>query len=435
MTDGVLIAGFGVLLALAVMLPFAWRHRKQERTSLAAAARAHDYGLHEPVSLHPVIDPDLCICTGNCVTACPEEVIGFRNGQAAAIAPASCIGHGLCERVCPVDAIRLVFGTEKRGVELPRIRENFESNIPGLYIVGELGGMGLIRNAFEQGRQCVQSIPRERSPGRAEYDVLIIGCGPAGLATALYARNQGLRYHVLEREDVGGTVRHYPRKKVVMTEPVRVPGWGKLDFREIRKEELIDIWCDIVERTALEVSTGKAVQSVQRRADGSFLVATEDREYTALRTVLAIGRRGVPRKLGVPGEGSPHVAYALREPEQFTNERVLVVGGGDSAIEAALALAAQPGNTVSISYRGSAFSRIKEKNRVALQHAQAGGGLSVIFGSNVTEITPSMVMLNTAEGATRVPIDRVFIFAGGELPTRVLRECGVAIDTRFGTPR
>jgi thioredoxin reductase/Pyruvate/2-oxoacid:ferredoxin oxidoreductase delta subunit len=428
----------GVALALAFMLPALVRQRRQERAFLAAAQHAHDYGLHEPASLHPVIDPGLCICTSNCVAVCPEDVIGIRHGQAAAIAPAKCIGHGLCERVCPVDAIRLVFGTEKRGVELPRIRENFETNVPGLYIVGELGGMGLIRNAFEQGRQCIDGIARERHKRNGRFDLAIVGCGPAGLAAALHAQHRGLNCIVLEKEDIGGTVRHYPRKKIVMTESVNVPGYGRLSFREIPKEELIEIWEDIVARTELRVSTNETVQAITP-VNGGFSLRTPSREYEAARAVLAIGRRGVPRKLNVSGEDSPHVAYALREPEAFTNDRILVVGGGDSAVEAALALAAQPGNRVAISYRSSAFSRIKERNRQKIEAALTAGQIDVHWSTTVTEIAPDSVRISGVAGQSEqreleLGISRIFVFIGGELPIAFLRQCGVQIDVKFGTP-
>jgi thioredoxin reductase/NAD-dependent dihydropyrimidine dehydrogenase PreA subunit len=438
MSDSLLIGLIGLVLALAFMLPFVLRQRNREREFLAAAQRAHNYGLHEPVSLHPIVDPELCICTGNCVAVCPEDVIGIRGGQAVAIAPASCIGHGLCERSCPVEAVRLVFGTEKRGVELPRIRENFETNVPGLYIIGELGGMGLIRNAFEQGRQCVAGLARAPRSQNGRMDLAIVGCGPAGLAAALHAQHHGLRCVVLEKEDVGGTVRHYPRKKIVMTESVNVPGYGRLSFREIQKEELIDIWCDIVARTGLVVNTGETVQSV-RPVEGGFRLRTSAGEYDAARTILAIGRRGVPRKLGVPGEDAAHVAYALREPEAYRDDRILVVGGGDSAVEAALALAAQPGNRVTMSYRGTAFARIKERNREQIEAAQAAGRIEVHWSTTVTEIAPGSVRLSGAAPASgttplELGIDRIFVFIGGELPTAFLRECGVQIDVKFGTP-
>ena len=434
MSDGTLIALSGIFLSLLVMLPFARAQRRRERASSAAAQRAHDYGLHEPVTMHPMIDPMRCICTSNCVAVCPEEVIGIRDGRAVAIAAGSCIGHGLCERSCPMDAIQLVYGTEKRGVELPRLRENFETNVPGLHIVGELGGMGLIGNAFEQGSQCVRWIARHKSRHDADFDIVIVGCGPAGLSAALHAREHGLRYLALEREDVGGTVRHYPRNKVVMTRPVKVPGFGKLDFQEISKEELISLWEQIVERTSLEVETGRRVERVERRTPESFVIATDVAEWSAHKVVLAIGRRGIPRKLGVPGEAATHVAYALREPEIFRDQSIVIVGGGDSAVEAALALSAQPGNRVVISYRGAAFSRIKEKNRSALTAAISEGVVKVIYESQVTEILHDHVRLATVNGRLTIPAERVFVFAGGELPSRFLKQCGIEIDVKFGSP-
>jgi len=435
--ETLLVLALGLGLALAFMLPYHRRQRRLERETEEAELKALRYGLHEPVSLHPVVDPESCIGTGNCIAACPEEtVLGIRNGQAVAVAPARCIGHGLCERACPVDAIKLVFGTESRGVELPRIRENFETNVPGLYIVGELGGMGLIRNAFEQGRQCIEGIVQERRAAPAgALDLLIVGCGPAGLSASLNALHHGLRFTTLEKEDVGGTVRHYPRKKLVMTRPFSIPGYGKLTAREIRKETLIDVWEDIIQRTGLRVNTGETVLSVKRNGDGVFTVTSSKGEHHAARVILAIGRRGVPRKLGVPGEDSAAVAYSLREPEAFQDDRIVVVGGGDSAIEAALALADQPGNRVWLSYRGEKFSRIKEENRQRIEHAVGAGQVEVLWSTQLTRIEAGAVHYRTAGGDERVlDADRVFVFIGGELPTRFLRECGVEIDVKFGTP-
>jgi thioredoxin reductase len=336
-----------------------------------------------------------------------------------------------------MDAIQLVYGTEKRGVELPRVRENFETNVPGLYIVGELGGMGLVANAFEQGRQCVEGIVREKERGSSDLlDLAVVGCGPAGLATSLGALDRGLRYVTLEKETLGGAVRHYPRKKLVLTRPVKVPGYGKLPVREVAKEELIALWEDIAERQGLMVATGTTVTGVDHVAPHHFRVTTETGAYEAQRVVLAIGRRGVPRKLGVPGEdGAVHVAYSLREPEAYTGDRILVVGGGDSAVEAALALSEQPGNEVRISYRGTAFSRIKPTNQERVQTAVAAGALDVLWSTTPLEIGPDSVHLAREGGeAVEVPASQVFVFIGGELPTAFLRRCGVEIETHFGAP-
>jgi thioredoxin reductase (NADPH) len=435
MSDTALIWFVGMVLGSAATGPVLMRMRRRERFTEVAVMKAREYGLHEPATLHPLVDPDRCIGTGGCVDACPEGVLGFRNGQAIAVAPASCIGHGLCERACPVEAIELVYGTATRGVDIPRVKGDFETNVPGLYIVGELGGMGLIRNAFEQGRQCIEGIRRKSVQGGQDLlDVVIVGAGPAGLAASLYAKQAGLRFVTLEREpDLGGTVRHYPRKKVVMTSPVKVPGLGKLGAREILKEELIDIWGRI--SADLPIHTGVTVKIVHKAGNG-FAIQTDGYGYHARRVILAIGRRGVPRKLGIPGEELGNVQYALAEPEAFGGDRVLVVGGGDSAVEAALALSEQPDTKVRISYRRDAFGRIKPGNRARIDAALQAGAIEVLWSTHLTRIEEDKVWLTgEEEGATARPIgnDQVLVFAGGELPTAFLRECGVDVETKFGS--
>jgi len=296
--------------------------------------------------------------------------------------------------------------------------------------------MGLVANAFEQGRQCVEGLADEKGAGPAGlFDLVIVGCGPAGLSASLTAKHRGLKFVTVEKEDVGGTVRHYPRKKLVMTRPVSVPGYSKLPVREIGKEELIDIWESVVETLGLEVNTHETVESVQLIAPYHFRVTTDRGVYETHRVVLGIGRRGVPRKLGVPGEdGSSHVAYSLREPEAYIGDQVLVVGGGDSAVEAALALAEQPGNQVRMSYRGSAFSRIKPGNQDRVQTALAQGRVEILWDSQLLEIYGDHVSLTHGGGNVSVPASQIFVFIGGELPTKFLRQSGVEIETHFGAP-
>lgn len=435
-TDGTLLLVIGSVLTVIAVVPFYLRERRAERATDRAEATAIQRGLHEPVSLHPVIDVESCIGTGNCIEACHEEnVLGIRDGQAVPISPARCVGHGLCERACPTEAIRLVLGTAERGVEIPRIRGNFETNVRGIYVVGELGGMGLIRNAFEQARQCVAGIVREPARGpRDALDVLVVGCGPAGLAASLHCLQQRLSFVTIEREDVGGTVRYYPRKKLVMTRPVNIPGYGRLRHREILKEELIAIWEEVVATTGLEVKTSEAVLEVVPTHDRAFQVRTTNGVYKAKRVILAIGRRGTPRKLNVPGEELPKVIYSLIEPEAYRGDRALVVGGGDAAVEAALALAQQPGSRVALSYRRDQFSRIKSANLDRIEQAMTQGDVEVLWSTNVLEIGRNTVRLGGAKGEREVPNDVVAIFAGGELPTKFLERCGVVIETKFGAP-
>jgi thioredoxin reductase/NAD-dependent dihydropyrimidine dehydrogenase PreA subunit len=432
LSDTIIIWLLGLGLTAVVVLPVVVRLRSKEARTDQAEAEALAYGLNEPASLHPVVDTERCIGTGSCIDVCPEgDVLGLRSGQTIAVAPGCCIGHGLCERACPVEAIRLVFGTATRGVDIPRIKGNFETNEPGIFIVGELGGMGLIRNAFEQGRQCVEGLP-----GRVSDDLLdlvIVGCGPAGLSAALTARNRGLRYLIMEREqDLGGTVRHYPRKKLVMTTPVEMPGFGSVGSLEIRKEDLIETWQRIGREAELPLHLGQTVQTVVHDRD-ALEVRAEGASHRARAVILAIGRRGIPRKLGVSGEDLPTVQYSLAEPEAYRGDRILVVGGGDSAVEAALRLADQPDTLVRISYRRDQFTRIKPKNRTLVTEAIDAGRLEVHWTTVVDRIEPTITWLRNEDSkAYSVDVEQLFVFAGGELPRKFLEECGIEVDTKFG---
>ncbi len=320
---------------------------RRQRLEVAHArdlAAAVDAGLTEPVSLHPVVDPVRCVGSSTCVSACPEHALGIIGGKAQLTNPVACIGHGACAATCPVEAITLVFGTERRGIDIPLVKPNFETNVPGLFIAGELGGMGLIRKASEQGLQAMRSIAK-RPDSAAPLDVVIVGAGPAGLAAGLGAIEQKLRYRLIEQEpDLGGAIYHYPRNKIAMTAPVDLPVVGRVKFNEVSKETLLRFWQDIVTRSGLKIDFGTRMERVAADGDG-FRVETSEGVLRAGAVLLAIGRRGTPRKLGVPGEDLPKVVYRLIEAEQYRGQRVLVVGGGDSALEAALACADNPGRT------------------------------------------------------------------------------------------
>ena len=392
----------------------------------------------EPATLHPEIDSKICIGCRSCVAACPEQyahpVLGMIKNKARLVGPTDCIGHGACKAVCPVGAITLVFGTATRGVDIPVVKPNFETDVPGVFIAGELGGMGLIKNAVEQGRQAMDSIKDAVKSGHSnDLDVLIVGAGPAGITSSLAATEAKLKYATIEQDSLGGTVAHFPRRKLVMTQPANLPIVGKVKFKEISKEELIEFWQGIEKKTGIQISYREYVQSIRPAPGGGHIVTTSKGSYNTNTVLLAIGRRGTPRKLGVPGEESTKVAYRLIDPEQYRNMHILVVGGGDSALEAATSIAEEPGTTVTLSYRSGAFSRAKQKNRDKVDIASQKGRLTVLLNSNVKEIFSNKVAIQTESEQIEIENEGIIVSAGGILPTKFLQEIGIDVQTKWGT--
>ncbi len=415
---------------------YARRRARKEQTSRDALHAAKSSGLAEPVSLHPVIDPRQCVGCGACVAACPEQphhhVLGLIGGKAQLVSPTDCIGHGACRAACPVGAISLVFGSETRGVDIPVLSPSFETNVPGLFIAGELGGMGLIRNALAQGRQAIEAMAKRRARRPDVLDVAIVGAGPAGFSASLTCMALGLKYVTLEQESLGGCVFQYPRGKLVMTQPAELPIIGKVRLTQTSKEELLDFWQQIERKTAVKIRYRERVEKIEREGE-EFVVHTTKTRYRAASVLLAIGRRGTPRKLEVPGEELPKVVYRLIDPEQYTGQRVLVVGGGDSALEAAASIAEQPQAKVALSYRGDAFGRAKPRNRERVEAARTAGRLNLVLESQVKRIAPDSVTLVQKGRELELPNDAVIVSAGGVLPSDFLRSIGVAIETKFGT--
>lgn len=408
------------------------RKRRIRRKHAQRLQQSVEAGIVEPPSLHPVIDPLRCLGSSSCVTACPEGALGIVDGKAMLVNAAHCIGHGACRPACPFDAIQLVFGTEKRGIDIPDLTPRFETNVRGIFIAGELGGMGLIRKAAEQGRQAIEAI-RKRTRGDREYDVVIVGAGPAGLSAGLSAIEHKLRYKLIEQESsLGGSVFHYPRNKIAMTAPVTLAIVGKVRFGEVQKEELLAFWEKVVDRTGLQITFRQRMEGIDLDGDG-FVVRTDRGTYRTRSVLLALGRQGSPRKLEVPGEESSKVVYRLIDASHYDGQAVLVVGGGDSALEAAIALSEQPGTEVTLSYRSAAFSRVKQKNRLALEQAQHAGRVRVELESTVKSIEPDAVNLETKSRLERLRNDAVLVCAGGLMPTPLLQKIGINFETKHGT--
>ncbi len=432
--ENIVIYGL-VFFLIAVILYFYFSlQKKQTEITKKKIEKAKEYGFIEPVSLHPVINEDICIGSGACVTACPEkDILGLVDGKGKLVNASHCVGHGACFHACPVEAITLVMGTEKRGVELPHVSQEYQTNIKGVYIAGELGGMGLIKNAVDQGKMAmnniINSLPKIK---KAEYDVIIIGAGPAGISATLTAAKNNIKFLTIEQDSLGGTVFSFPRTKIVMTSPVDLPLYGKVKLVETSKPELLSLWMEILEKNRISINENEKVLEITKEED-FFEVVTNNAEYTCSKVLLAIGRRGSPRKLGIPGEDKEKVFYRLLEPELINNKNILVVGGGDSAIEAALLLSERGTNQVTLSYRSDSFKRAKPKNLEKIINAKNENRISVIYNSTLKRIEDKEIELEVAKEKTiKLTNDFVYIFAGGELPNKFLEKIGIKISKKFG---
>jgi thioredoxin reductase/Pyruvate/2-oxoacid:ferredoxin oxidoreductase delta subunit len=435
LSEPALIWSAAAAVVAAIVVPYALRFRARHRRDHERKAEAAQLGIDKPTAQFPYVDPALCLGCGACVTACPEgDVLGLVGGTATVINGLRCVGHGRCEEACPVGAITVGLGDLRSRADMPQVDEWHETDTPGLFLAGEVGGLALVRNAMSQGRRVVERIAERRqgavAPGDAAVDVLIVGAGPAGLASALACTERGLTHRVLEQEaDLGGSLLHYPRKKMVLLQPIDLPLHGRIDKEEFQKEHFLELMEGLVARHSLDVRFSEKAKSLLRRDDGLFDVKTVGgTAHQARHVILALGRRGTPRKLGVPGEELSKVMYRLIDAESYQDQKVLVVGGGDSAVEAAVGLAHQQGNEVVLSYRRDKLVRIKKKNEERLAPLLASGRVKPIFGSQVAEVTPDRVRLKVGTELQELENDYVFVFAGGEPPFEFLKQCGV----RFG---
>lgn len=427
-----LIYGIGLLLSGLVVFFYVKTKASNSKKVILKIEKAKEEGMHEPVSLYPFIDPNICIGGAACVMACPEhDIIGIVNGKGVLINASHCVGHGACFHACPVEAISLKIGTEKRGVDLPHVSQNFETNIPGIFIAGELGGMGLIKNSVEQGKQAAENIGLAIDKNHiAEYDVVIIGAGPAGISASLKAKELGLKFKTVEQDSLGGTVFNFPRAKIVMTSPMDLPGYGKIKLHETSKTELLNLWTEVLAKNKITIQENAKVSEIKKVGNDFMVVTEQGEQFHTNKVLLAIGRRGSPRKLNTKGEEREKVAYRLLEPELIIGKKVMIVGGGDSAIENALLLAAA--NTVTLSYRSEAFNRLKPKNAVKIKEAIDNKLIRMEFNTTVDIIKETEVVLDRNDEKIIIENDLVYIFAGGELPTQFLQKSGIEISKRFG---
>jgi thioredoxin reductase/Pyruvate/2-oxoacid:ferredoxin oxidoreductase delta subunit len=430
----------GLLIAFAITLLFVRRYLVGQKKLHARAREAAQKGKLRsdgPRAQHPHIDTSNCIGCATCTTVCPEgDVLAMLAGQAVIVNAYKCIGHSLCAEVCPVGAITMVMSSPSMGRDMPQLTPQYETSVPNMYIVGELGGLALIKNAINQGRDCVDTIAakipslRRGKSTQDVLDVLIVGAGPGGISASLRAIERKLKYLTVDEGEMGGTVSKYPRQKLILTSPVELPIYGKFRKTELTKEDLLAIWAEILRKVDFKFRQGEKVQEIKKSEDGVFTVTTPNAEYRALSVVLALGKGGSPRKLGVKGEELPKVMYRLIEADHYVNKNILVVGGGDSAIEAAMGLAHQVGNKVTLSYRKEAFTRLKDRNEKRVAENARTGKLRIVFNSMPVEFKEKSVLLEVNGQVQEIPNDYVWIFAGGEPPTAFLKKIGVQVGLR-----
>jgi len=434
--DTIITYAIGGIICLFFLMGYLRNLKKKEARAREAAEKGKLYS-EGPKAQHPHIDTNYCIGCGTCTSVCPEgDVLAMIGGKAVIVNGHKCIGHGLCADACPVGAITMVMASPSMAADMPYLTPEYETSVPNLFIVGELGGLALIKNAVNQGRDCVDTIAaRLKASGAAQpvpgvHDLLVIGAGPGGISASLRAIEHELNYLTIERDEIGGTVAKYPRQKLVMTSPVEFPMYGKFKKMQLSKENLLAFWDMILNRADFNVSTGEKVEDVKRGADGIFTVVTPTNQYRGCAVILALGRAGEPRKLGIKGEELPKVMYRLIEADHYINKKILVVGGGDSAVEAAMGLASQIGNQVTLSYRSERFSRIKERNQKRIEEFVSSEKLRVLFNSSPVEFKPESVMLDVKGNLQEIQNDFVWIFAGGTPPNDFLKRIGVGFGTR-----
>jgi predicted CXXCH cytochrome family protein len=414
------------------------RVREKKRARKGTATE----GLLEPqtrVRL-PQIDTTTCLGCFACVDVCPYDVLEIERYVAVVVRPEACCGLTLCEQRCPNGSLRITDGATIG--DRPRISDTLEStDTPGLFLAGDVTGLPLIKNAILQGSFAVDQIDKGlhkegawSGEGPRPLDLLIVGAGPAGISAALRAKELDLAFEVVEQGDVAQSIKSFPRGKLVFDQPLDLPLTGKLWLKESTKEELLSHWMRIVRKEALPIRQDTRMASITRDASGGFFrVVTEPREggppteRRARRVLVAIGQRGTPRRLpfALASEIETRVHYHLADARSFEGKRVIVVGLGDVAMEAAVALARQPGTTVTVVHRSAGFSRGKARNIEETKRMRDAGRLRLVFEAEVTAIDLEGATLKKPSGKERVPCDAVFVMIGSIPPWSTLQAVGV----------
>lgn len=419
----------GVALVLAASSHWASRRRAAKEGAQKAANDA------KPILVHSIND-DRCVGCDACIAVCPTDVLELVSNKAKVLRFGDCIQCEQCVWACPTQALVMHRDdAEPPPIKMPNLDPYYQTEVEGMYLVGEVAGKPLVKNAANAGRAVVEDMRRRGLRARAgdpnAVDVLIVGSGPAGLSAALTCIHYGLRYVVVEKEGiVASTIARYPKGKDVMVEPYDTKNVSFLPVFDSRKEELLPVWNDLFRRVGLSVRTNEAVESIQKVGGGAFSVKTTAGVYVAQRVVLATGTRGKPRRLDVAGENQPRILSLLDDPAADRGKDVLVVGGGDSAVEAAIALA-DAGARVTLSYRGDSFSRAQGKNRDQIKAYGRDGKVTVLLSSRVESFGKADAALVLGDGRhVSISNDVSYVLIGSDAPVAWLERLGVTYVMR-----
>jgi thioredoxin reductase (NADPH) len=431
-------------LAIAVMALVSFAAQRRARAGQRAAAQA----LAGPRILVHSINDDRCTGCDACVAVCPTNVLDLVDNKSRVLRFQDCIQCEACMWACPTTALVMhPEGAHPPNYKMPELDEHYQTKVPGQYLIGEVAGKPLVKNAANLGRAVVEHMlatglrpsPAPGGGGPLQVDVAIVGSGPGGLSAALTCMQRGLSYVVLEKENIiASTVSRYPKGKLVMAEPYDTTNLSLLPVFDSSKEELVPVWRELVERSGMLIKMGETVEKATRRADGLFDIRSNVGSYVAQRVILATGTRGKPRTLNVVGENLPKVFSLLEDPDNHGGQTVCVVGGGDSALEAAIALA-DAGARVILSYRGKSFSRAQPKNRQIVEQYEAQRRVKVKYESEVVEIAGDTITLQMRDGTQkRYPNEAVFVLIGADPPIEWLAKMGILFVERphmFALPK
>jgi thioredoxin reductase len=386
----------------------------------------------------PQVNANTCLGCSACVDVCPFDVLEVRQFVAVVARPDACCGLSLCEQRCPNGSLVVREGAAID--DRPLLNESLESvDVPGLFLAGDLTGLSLIRNAIEQGAHVAHTIAGGNrvhgAKGRESYDLVVVGTGPAGLSAILEASRLGLKAIALEQCSVAQSIRSFPRHKLVLDQGDSAAGQASLWLEQCTKEKLVSKWTQVARRARLPIIEGHRMTRVDRATDdveARFKVwansgQSEEVMFATSHLLLALGKRGSPRKLPVPIPESfeSDVHYALVDARPFAGRQVLVVGLGDTAMEAALALAGQSECRVTVVARASGLTKGKAKNIQALEHLVNQGRVALHFGASIATVGDHEVRLDIRGTERQLAVDSMFVLIGAEPPWPLLEGLGV----------